>query len=54
MTDTDAASCIGQSVSTVLASAEEKKWKYMSAAELHHAILTPFVVSVDGAVGMRL
>ena len=29
---------------------EEKKWKYLSAAELHHASFTPFVVSVDGAL----
>ena len=44
--DTDAASYVNHSVSTVLASAEEeKKWKYLSAAELRHASFTPFVVS---------
>ena len=36
----------------VLASAEqEKKRKYLSAAETRHASFTPFVVSVDGALG---
>ena len=50
--DTDAASYVNRSVSTILASAEEeKKRKYLSAAELHHASFTPFVVSVDGALG---
>ena len=39
-------------MSTVLASAEEeKKQKYLSAAELHHASFNPFVVSVEGALG---
>ena len=47
--DTDAASYVNRSVSTVLASAEEEK--YLSAAELRHASFTPFVVSVDGALG---
>ena len=50
--DTDAASYVNRSVSAVLASAEEeKKRKYLSAAELRHASFTPFVVSVDGALG---
>ena len=50
--DTDAVSYADRSVSAVLASAEEeKKHKYLSAAELHHASFTPFVVSVDGAFG---
>ena len=50
--DTDATSYVNHSVSTVLASAEEeKKRKYLSAAELRHASFTPFVVSVDGALG---
>ena len=41
--DTDAASYVNRSVSTVLASAEEeKKRKYLSAAELRHASFTPF------------
>ena len=49
--DTDAASYINRSMSTVLASAEEeKKRKYLSTAELRHASFTPFVVSVDGAI----
>ena len=39
-------------MSAVLFSAEEKKkCKYLSAAELHHAFFTPFVISVDGALG---
>ena len=50
--DTDAASYVNRSVSAVLASAEEeKKWKYLSTAELHHASFTLFVVSVDRALG---
>ena len=49
--DTDAASYVNRSVSTVLASAEEeKKRKYLSAAELCHASFTSFVVSVNGAL----
>ena len=52
VTDTDAASYVGQSVSAVLSSdKEEKKRKYLSATELHHASFTCFVVSVDGALG---
>ena len=50
--DTDAASYVNRSVSAVLASAEEeKKQKYLSAAELCHVSFTPFVVSVDGTLG---
>jgi len=49
--DTDAASCVNCSVSAVLATAEEeKKHKYLTAAELRHVSFTPFVVSVDGAL----
>jgi len=52
VTDTDAASYVNRSVSVVLATAEEeKKHKYLSAAESRHASFTPFVVSVDGALG---
>ena len=50
MTDTDAASYVGQSASAVLSSAVEEK-KCKSTAELHHASFTSFVVSVDGALG---
>jgi len=32
---------------------EEKKRKYLSTVELHHASSTPFVVSVDGALGHK-
>jgi len=50
--DTDAASYVNHSVSAVLAIAEEeKKHKYLPAAELRHASFTPFVVSVDGTLG---
>jgi len=50
--DTDAASYVNRSVSAVLATAEEeKKRKYLSAAELRHASFTPFVISADGALG---
>ena len=46
--DTDAASYVNRSVSTVLASAEEeKKRKCLSAAELRHASFTPFVGCVS-------
>jgi len=49
--DTDAASYVNLSVSAVLATAEEeKKHKYLSAAELRHASFTPFVISVDEAL----
>ena len=50
--DTDAASYVGRSVDAVLASAEqEKKQKYLLAAETRHASFSPFVVSVDRALG---
>jgi len=51
--NTDAASYINHSVSAVLATAgEEKMHKYLTAAaESRHASFTPFVVSVDGALG---
>ena len=50
--DTDATSYVNCSVSTVLASVEEeKRWKYLFATEFRHASFTPFVVSVDGALG---
>jgi len=49
--DTDAASYVNHSVSAALTTAEEKKCKYSSAAELCHASFTPFVVSADGALG---
>jgi len=52
--DTNAASYVNCSVSSVLATAEEeKKRKYLSAAELHHASFTLFVVSVDGVLGHK-
>ena len=50
--DTDAASYVYHPESAVLASAEEeKKCKHLSAVELCHASFTPFVISVDGALG---
>jgi len=50
--DTDVPSCVSRSVSAVLATAEEeKKHKYLSAAELRYTSFTPFVVSVNGALG---
>ena len=50
--DPDAQSYISRSVADVLVSAEEeKKRKYRSAAEAHHASFSPFVVSMDGALG---
>ena len=43
---------VNHTIAAVLASAEEKKKrKYLSVAELRHASFTPFVVSVDGALG---
>jgi len=40
-------------VSAVLATAkDEKKNKYLSAAELCHASFTPFFVSIDGSQGI--
>ena len=50
--DTDAPSHINRSVEAVLISAElQKKRKYLMAAELRRASFTPFVLSVDGALG---
>ena len=47
--DTDAASYVNHSVSAVLASAEEeKKWKYLSAAELRHALLPLLLCQLMG------
>ena len=52
VTDTDASSYVNHSVAAVLASAEEeKKRKYLSAAESRRSSFTPFIVSVDGALG---
>ena len=46
VTDYDAASYVDHPVSTVLATAEEeKKRKYLPAAQLRHASFTPFIVS---------
>ena len=42
---------VSQSASAILSNAEEKKCKYLSAAELRHASFAPFVVSVDGTLG---
>jgi len=52
--DTDAASYVNCSVSAVMATAEEEKRKYLSAAESRHASFTSFVVSVDGALGYEV
>ena len=47
-----APSHINWSVEAVLTSAElQKKRKYLRAAELHRASFTPFVLSIDGALG---
>ena len=51
VTDTDAASYVGWSVSAVLPGTEEKKCKYLSAAKLRYISFAPFVVSVDGVFG---
>ena len=52
VTDTDASSYVNRSVAAVLASAEEeKKRKYLFAAESRRASFTSFIVSVDGALG---
>ena len=50
--NTDAQSYISRFVADVLVGAEEeKKRKYRLAAEVRHASFSPFVVSVDGALG---
>ena len=48
--DTDAVSYVSDPVYAALAFAKEK-CKYLSAAKLHHASFTPFILSVDGALG---
>ena len=50
MTDSDA-TYVDHPVSAILATAEEKKTKYLPAAQPCHASFTPFVVSIDGALG---
>ena len=53
--DTDAASYVNRSVSAVLASAEEeKKRKYLSAAELCHAFLPLLLCQLMGHLVMGL
>ena len=47
--DTDAQSYVSCSVADVLV--KEKKRKYRLAAEARHASFSPFVISVDGALG---
>ena len=50
--DTDAPSYLHRDVASVLSSAEEeKKRKYIDAAEARRASFTPLVVSVDGVLG---
>ena len=50
--DTDAQPYTSRSVSAVLSAAEqEKKRKYLEAAEPRHSSFTPFVLSVDGMMG---
>uniref|UniRef100_A0A1X7UTM5 Uncharacterized protein n=1 Tax=Amphimedon queenslandica TaxID=400682 RepID=A0A1X7UTM5_AMPQE len=49
--NTDAQSYVNQSPSNVLAKAEEKKVKYLSACEARRALFPPICVSVDGMVG---
>ena len=52
VTDFDAAFYVDHPVSTVLATAEEEeKRKYLPATQLCHASFTPFIVSIDGALG---
>ena len=52
MTDTDAPSYLTRSVGNVLAMAEEeKKRKYVSTVEARNGSFSPFVVTVDGAMG---
>ena len=52
VTDADAPSYLSRSVVDVLATAEEeKKRKYVTAAEARRASFSPFVVTVDGALG---
>ena len=52
VTDADAPSYLTRSVGSVLAMAEEeKKRKYVSAVEARRGSFSPFVVTVDGAMG---
>ncbi|KAL5515669.1 hypothetical protein EMCRGX_G000870 [Ephydatia muelleri] len=52
--DTDAPSYLHRDVSSVLSSAEEeKKRKYIDAAEARRASFTPLVVSIDGVLGQK-
>ena len=52
--DTDTPSGVQRSVAAVLSSAEgEKKKKYNNASIAKRASFTPFVVSVDGALGFE-
>ena len=53
VTDADAPSYLSHSVKNVLTTAEEekKKRKYVNAAEARHGSSSPFVVTVDGALG---
>ena len=50
--DTDAQSYLSRSVQSILSSAEtEKRTKYQAACEFRRAAFTPFITSVDGALG---
>ena len=50
--DTDAQSYISSSAADVLVNAKEEiKPKYRLVAEARHASFSPFVISVDGALG---
>ena len=52
VTDADAPSYLSRSVKNVLTTAEEeKKRKYVTAAEARRGSFSPFVVTVDGALG---
>jgi len=52
ITNVNASSYVNRYVAAVLASAEEaKKRKFLSAAELRYASVTPFVDSIDRTLG---
>ena len=52
VTDANATSYLSRSVKNVLTTAEEeKKRKYVTAAEARRGSFSPFVVTVDGALG---
>ena len=54
VTDADAPSYLSRFVKNVLTTAEEeKKRKYVTAAEARHGSFSPFVVTVDGAFGPK-